>query len=194
MFIGHLLPAALAAWKPRRAMSGGDAQISRSIAAPPPAFRRPAVALPHGLVAVAPATRTALAAAGDAARSRFVELQMAVEPCLIVQADAAEYQASLRHLILDAIGRAGSGVLVTAVSLAGGVEIAVLDDGVPPAGRRSDCPMRTREPATPLGGTISVHYQPGQGTTVLLRLPQPAWRPPPSDADVMDDIAASADL
>ena len=54
---------------------------------------------------------------------------MAVEPCLVAQIDAAEHRTCLRGLVRDAIRRASSGVLVTAMHQADGVEIAILDDG-----------------------------------------------------------------
>jgi signal transduction histidine kinase len=187
MFIGDLLPAAFAALKPHRAIPAGNQGLERMWTEPPRAVR-PAAALPHGLVAVAPETLAALAATGSFARSRFVDLQMAVEPALIVEADAAEYQACLRHLILGAIRRASSGVLVTATREADGVEIAVLDDG---AGA-PDGTTPAGEPAAPLGGTLRVNHRPDRGTSLLLWLPQPDRLPFPANA--VGNIEADADF
>lgn len=194
-FIGDLLPAALTAWLQRRGTGPVNERISRPPATFPSTAPLDQAGLPSGLIALAPETQAALAAASEFACSRGVELQMGVEPRLIAQADAAEFQACLRHLILRAIGRAGSGVLVTAMRQADGVEIAVLDDGTAPAGAPPDrLTQADGGPSAPLGGTLSAEYQPERGTTVLLRLPQPGWLLPPSDADTADAIAAAANI
>jgi hypothetical protein len=197
MFIGDLLPAALAAWVPRRAGRPASMRVGHPPTASARTVRPDPAAFPRGLVAVAPETETVLAAANDFARGRSVELQMAVEPHLIAQADAAEYQTCLRQLILDAIGRAHSGVLVTAMRQADSVEIAVLDDGTAPTGARRDSstPPSTEPsvpPAIPPGATLSVDCRPERGTTILLRLPLPNWLPPLSDTDAADGSAGSA--
>ncbi len=192
MFMGDLLPAALATWMPRRAITSGAAQASRPQAASLGDRQSPAGALPHGLIAVEPEVQIALAAISGFACRRCIELQMAVEPRLFVKADAAEYQACLRRVILNAVGRASSGVLVTAMLQGDSVEIAVLDDGAAPPGGRPESSTPAWEPSAPLGGTLRVEYQPGRGTTVLLRLPQARWRPLSSHADAMDGMAAAA--
>jgi hypothetical protein len=190
MFIGDLVPAALAAWIPRRAARPASSRISH----PPARGVRPdPAAVPRGLLAVAPETQAVLAAANFFARGRSVELQMAVEPHLIAQADATEYRTCLRQLILGAVGRAHSGVLVTAMRQAGSVEIAVLDDGTGPTDvRRDGSAAPSAEPSVPLGGTLSVDCQPERGTTILLRLPLPDWVPSPQDADAADGSIGSA--
>jgi hypothetical protein len=197
MLIGDLLPAALAAWMPHRASRPASMRVSHPPTAPARTARLDPAALPRGLVAVAPETQAVLAAAKDFARGRSVELQMAVEPHLVAQADAADYQTCLRQLILDAIGRAHSGVLVTAMRQADGVEIAVLDDGTVPTGARRDSATPPSAAlsvplAIPPGATLSVDCQPERGTTVLLRLPLPNWLPPLSDADAADGSGGSA--
>lgn len=188
MFIGDLLPAAFASWKFHRAMPVGKQGLGRMLEAESRAAR-PATALPPGLVAVASETRIALNATGGFARSRSVELQMAVELDLIVEADAAECQACLRHLILGAIGRAGGAVLVTATRQAGGVEIAVLDDGVGPEPNGATA---NGARSAPLGGTLRIEHRPGRGTSILLWLPQPARLSFPVGA--IGDVGAAADL
>ena len=135
MLFGDLLLAAHAAWKPRRATAKRDKQTSATqTAAPRPA--RLAAALPEGLLAVAHETRITLESVTEFARSRFVELQMAVEPHVVATAYVTEYRACLQRLLLGAVGRASSGVLVTAMPQADCVEVAVLNDGVIPAGAR----------------------------------------------------------
>jgi hypothetical protein len=194
-FIGDLFPAALAAWLPWRGTGVVNARISRPPATFPSTVPSDQAGLPRGLIALAPETQAALAAASGFARSRGVTLQMAVEQGLVAQADAVECQACLRHLILGAIGRADSSVLVTAMRQPDGVEIAVLDDGAAPAGARPDrLTQAVGGPSAPLGGTLRAEYQPERGTTVLLRLPQPGWLLPPSDADAAEAIAAAANI
>jgi hypothetical protein len=179
MIFGNLFPATLAVWKPRRAIASADARIGRLLVAYPRITRADAGALPHGMIAVAPETQSALAATVDFARGRCVDLQMAVEPGLTAQADAAEYRACLRQLILGAIGRASTGVLVTAMRRGDSVEVAVLDDGSAPAGAGTSSPPQPEaEQAIPLGATLTTDYRPEHGTTVLLRLPQPDLPPP----------------
>jgi hypothetical protein len=192
MVVGYLLPAALALWQARRAIPMRDVQFSR-----PPRSSSLAAwsadALPDGVVAIAQETRTALDAVSDFARGRYVDLQMAVEPHLIAQAQTADCQTCLRHLLLDAISRASGGVLVTAMRRAGGVEIAVLDDGIAPAGARPNgSTERDLARSTPAGGTLSADYHPAQGTTILLRLPQPELRPVTADDESVtaDDESA----
>jgi hypothetical protein len=194
MSIGSLLPAALTAWMPRRATRSVHVGKSRL---PPRSAWSNTGALPRGMVAVAPETRAALAATSDFARSRSIALQMAADPDLIAQVDLAEYQTCLRSLIRDAIGRACSGVLVTAMRQADGLEIAVLDDGTDPAGTIVDSGAQSeRTTPVPHGGSLTANYQPEQGTTILLRLPATdlprRWGA--SDADAARGAAVSARL
>jgi hypothetical protein len=192
MVIGYLLPAARAIWQARRTMPLRDVQISRPSRSSSLAVWS-ADALPNGVVAIAQETRTALDGVSDFARRRYVDVQMAVEPRLIAQAHTADCQTCLRHLLFGAISRASGGVLVTAMRRAGGVEIAVLDDGIAPAGT---CPNgsteRDWESSAPAGGTLSADYHPAQGTTILLRLPQPDLRPVAADDEPAGVFADSA--
>lgn len=187
MSIGGLLPAALSAWMPRRAVR---AVSTRTDHLPLRAVRSTADAVPRGMIAIAPETHTALAATIGFARSRSVDLQMAADPSLVAQVDAQGYQTCLRQLIQQAVGRASSGVLVTAMRQADGVEIAVLDDGAGVQG-----PMATHPPLPP-GCTLTADYQPDRGTTILLRLPLPDgpadWLPAPRNAEAAHGQAASA--
>jgi hypothetical protein len=190
--IGDLLPAALSAWQPRGAMRPVEMPNSGPSEARPPVARPDPDALPGGAIAVAPETRAVLAAEDGFARNRFVELQMAVEPRLVAQIDSAQYRICLRGLVRDAIGRASSGVLVTAMRQADGVEIAVLDDGTDPARQPSDGSAQAgRDLPVPRGAAVVVRYEQGRGTTILLRLPQPDWLPFSPGADAADEIAAS---
>jgi hypothetical protein len=191
MSIGNLLPAALSAWKPRRAMRPVEMPTSGPSKARPRAAWPQLGAVPSGAIAVAPETQAVLAAEDGFARNHFVELQMAIEPRLVAQIESAQYRTCLRGLVRDAIVRASSGVLVTATRQADGVEIAVLDDGTSPAGLPSDGSAQPVQGVpVPRGAALSVRYEQGRGTTTLLRLPQPDWLPLSPDADAADDITA----
>ena len=122
--------------------------------------------LPGGTVDVETETRLALIALEDSARSRFVELQMAVEPFLAAQVDMTECQNCLRALMAGAIIRAESGVLVTAMRRGDSVDIEILDDGA--AYSAIELPDTS---SLPQGMTVATDYLPEQGTKVLLRLP-----------------------
>ena len=124
-------------------------------------------------------TRLALTVLEDSARRRFVDLQMAVEPLLVAQVDFNDCQACLRDLLAAAIGRADSGVLVTARRHGDHVDIEILDDcGSAPSS------IRLPEPKSiPQGATVSAEYLPRQGAKVSLRLPHPR-------IDVADDSEA----
>lgn len=189
MSIVDLLPAALAAWKPRRAAPPPDVQLSHPIAVPRPPVTRSAVALPRNTASVARETQTVLTGVSGHARSRFVELQVAVEPGLVVQADPADYRMCLRDLLLAAIGRASGGVLVTAMRQPGGVEITVLDDGIAVSDAQPDGPASGADDMfVPAGGTLCAGYRPQCGTTVRLHLPQPDGLALPSDADADGEV------
>jgi hypothetical protein len=169
-----------------------DMQISRLHAEASRAAQ--SAALPDGMLAVAQETRIALASVTEFAHSRFVELQMAVEPQLVVAAHVAEYRTCLHRLLLGAIGRANTGVLVTAMPQADCVEIAVLDDGVVPAGARLDDLTEVgSDPSVPPGGTLTVSHHPAQGTTILLRLPRPDSPSLPQPTEAAEQFGASAE-
>jgi len=114
-------------------------------------------------------TRLALTVLADAARSRFVELQMAIEPFLVAKADFDDCQRCLRALLAAAIDRAESGVLITAARRGDSVHVTILDDcGTAPAAIH--LPERD---SMPQGSTATAEYLPGQGAKVSLRLPCP---------------------
>jgi hypothetical protein len=199
MVIGDLLPIVLAAGSPRRVTPAGNSQDEEP--------RRQA-ALPHERVAIESATRAVLEEFAPLARRRFVELQLAVEPGLVAQASLADYRTCLGCLVLAAVGRAASGVLVTATQQIDGVEVAVLDDGTLPAGgQAAGAPAAGAQaaneqadyaagpawaPASAPGATVSVVYQPELGTTALLRLRRADWRPAPSNEAAAAVLAGSS--
>jgi len=91
-----------------------------------------------------------------------------------VQADKAGIQQTVTSLLLNAIRRAPCGrVLLTASPLAGGVRIAVTDDGVPPDRDTLVSALSTAEWwAASQGATMDIDSRPGEGTTVAIHLPE----------------------
>lgn len=124
------------------------------------------------------------------AATRFTALEMAVEPGLPVRWDEDALARALRFVVQDALGRAEGGrVLVTAGRHGGRVRVAVSDDG--PAGDREMQEALLREPQqifALMGATMEVEPQPGQGTTVVIRLPEPG----PLRASLAEPQAAPA--
>ena len=129
--------------------------------------------MPRGVIDVETEIRCALTALGDAARTRSIELQMAVEPGLTAAADMG-CQTWLRDVLAAAIGRAESGVLATAMRRGGNVAIEVLDDGATAPATAVSQP----EPgALSEGASITVEYQQGRGTRVVICLSSPLSSP-----------------
>ena len=137
--------------------------------------------MPRGVIDVETEIRSAMTALRDAARTRRIELQMAVQPGLTAEADMG-CQACLRDLIAAAIGRAESSVLATAMRRGDSVAIEVLDDGATvPAGAVALPELGVPSEAA----SITAEYRPNQGTRVLLCLASPR----PSSAAWADGTA-----
>jgi signal transduction histidine kinase len=116
---------------------------------------------------------------GLAARHR-VRLQIAIQPDLAVRADPRGFRRALIDLLENAIGHAPGGkVLLGARRHGGRVQIAVLDDGQGRDRREQEAVLRPVERIVALhGGTLQIETRPGQGTLVVLRLPEPLSPPP----------------
>jgi signal transduction histidine kinase len=110
-------------------------------------------------------------------------LAVPAEPVLLPAADADELVAVLREAAANAATHAGAdaGLWVLVEDDDGGVTVSVRDDGVGIAARRLDeaateghlgvaSSMRGRVAA--LGGTISLHTAPGEGTEWEIRVPR----------------------
>jgi hypothetical protein len=121
---------------------------------------------------------TVLAASAGVARRSFVTLVTALNEDLVAEADVDAFRTCLGSLIVSAISRAHSEVLVTASCRSGYVEIVVVDDGSDPSGGHGE-PRQTVAKETvpiPAGGTLNTSFDVECGTTVLLRLPEPSCR------------------
>ena len=147
-------------------------------AAMPPSEPRSALALSPFAAALLPvdaAVQDVLGAHAAAARSRRVRLEFAVQPDLAVRADPRVLRELLGDLVSQAIRRAPCGrVLVGAMRHGGRVQISVSDDGAAVAAELHAAALRdTRQLAALQGGTLDIEAYPGQGSTVVLRLPEP---------------------
>lgn len=121
---------------------------------------------------------------GLAARHR-VRLQIAIQPELSVRADAAGFRRALIGLLENAIFQAPGGkVLVGGMRHGGRIQIAVLDDGGGASRPEQAAALRSVEQIVALhGGTLQIENRPGQGTLVVLRLPEPLAAPAARSVD-----------
>jgi len=124
---------------------------------------------------VATEARDVLARMAAEAAGYLVQLEVAVQPDLSVHADRLALRAVLSQLVGNAMRHAAGGrVLLSAIRLGGRVQIAVIDDGIGPDAAVQESALREVAQLVALqGGTIEVEAQRGEGTTVLVRLPEP---------------------
>ena len=118
------------------------------------------------------------------ATRRRVRLEIAIQPGLSVQADPRGFHRALVCLLENAIGHAPGGkVLVGGMRHGGRIQIAVLDDGQGPNRLEQAADLRSVEGIVALhGGTLQIESRPGQGTLVVLRLPEPISASPDKSA------------
>jgi hypothetical protein len=124
--------------------------------------------------------------APEAARGRM-RLEMAVQPDLAVHADKLALRTLLGDLVRNAMMHAPAGqVLLSAARFGGRVEIAVTDDGAGTEAEMRQAALREAGQLVALhGGSIHIDARPGEGTTVLVRLPEPMGaRRAPGEASV----------
>ncbi len=111
-----------------------------------------------------------------AAAARLVRLETAIQAGLALRTDRRALRQVLADVLRNAIGHTSGGrVLVGAGRRGGRIQISVLDDGrqVDPAVQAAD--LRATERLVALqGGTLDITVRSGAGTTVLIRLPEPA--------------------
>jgi signal transduction histidine kinase len=112
--------------------------------------------------------------AAEAAR-HLVQLEFAVQPDLSVRSDRIALRTVLAELLRNAIRHTPGGrVLLSATRLGGRVQIAVIDDGVGPDAAVQEAALREIAQLVALqGGNVEVESHQGEGTTVLVRLPEP---------------------
>ncbi len=107
------------------------------------------------------------------AAHRFVALELAVQPDLVVRTDPRALRQILGDLVSRAIEQSPCGrVLLAAAHVGGRVQITVSDDGPHPDRALQASRLRPAEHLAALqGATMEIDVRPEQGTTVVLRLP-----------------------
>jgi hypothetical protein len=127
--------------------------------------------------------RAAAWAEGQLADSRFVRLEMAVSPGIRTRVCPIALRDALRTTVRNAIGDTRGGqVLITAMASADELRITVTDDGPDTDLASRACLARVAAALIePHGGSIDVEINPGEGTTVSLRLPPVHGYPPEYD-------------
>ncbi|HVC60437.1 MAG TPA: ATP-binding protein [Acetobacteraceae bacterium] len=143
--------------------------------APAAAFSLARTPFVSGMLDVAAEMRDVLGRIGPEAARGLVRLEMAVQPDLAVRTDPLALRALLSDLVGNAIRHAPAGrVLLSAARLGGRVEIAVIDDGAGTEVAMREAALREAGQLVALqGGTLHIEAHEGQGTTVLVRLPEP---------------------
>jgi anti-sigma regulatory factor (Ser/Thr protein kinase) len=147
-----------------------------SIAVTQPLFGLGRMPFVSSVLDVAAELRDVLARLATEVAGRRVKLEFAVQPDLSVHADPLALRVVLSELVASAMRYAPGGhVLVSAAQLGGRVQIAVMDDGAgPEAAVRQAALREVAELVALQGGTIDVETHPGEGTTVVVRLLEPA--------------------
>jgi signal transduction histidine kinase len=117
------------------------------------------------------------------AANQLTRIDLALCPHLAVQADPAILLDLLTDIVSDSIASVPAGhVLLSAWRQGSMVHITACDDGAGYRGRRIAALRAATDLAALQGGGIDIRVQPGEGTTVTLRLPAPvASAQPPAE-------------
>jgi light-regulated signal transduction histidine kinase (bacteriophytochrome) len=142
-----------------------------------------------GLMDVAAEAAAVLRQLEGLAAKNFVALDVAIQPQLAVRADARVFREILGDVVAHAIGQSPCGrVLLGAARLGGRVQVSVCDDGAGVDRDVQASELRSAERLAAMqGATMEVDARAGQGTTIVLRLPEPvttrrdATQPTPTD-------------
>ena len=115
----------------------------------------------------------------DLAAERLVRLEAAIQPGLTLWADKAALRLMLAAPLRAAVARSPGGrVLLGAGRHGGRVQVSVLDDGLPADRAVQEAELRDAARLVALhGGTLEVNVRANAGTTVVIRLPEPAAAP-----------------
>lgn len=122
---------------------------------------------------VAAEVRAVLGRFDSRASRQFANFDTAMQPGLTARADPATFRQVLAELIGAAVRRAPCGqVLVVAGRQGDRVQISVSDDGMVLGRNATESALREVAALTALqGGTLDIDVRPGEGTTILMRLP-----------------------
>jgi hypothetical protein len=120
------------------------------------------------------------------ARQRQVEIQVTVQPKLLIWADPHALHHCLVETLTQAIRRASGGVLLCANWLGGRVHITVADDGDYVNSDILAAALRGVEQSVALqGGSLETKSIAGRGTLVTIRLPGPGMPEPEEEDDLV---------
>jgi hypothetical protein len=122
--------------------------------------------------------RAILAGLTELAARKQVRLEIAIQPDLTVHIASRSFHEILDIVLIHAIeSTPGGHVLLGGMRHGGRVQIAVIDDGrgVNADVQRAQLPSVERAIAL-LGGRLEIDSRPNEGTTILLRLPDPPPR------------------
>lgn len=120
--------------------------------------------------------RVALGALVKFAARRDVRLEIAVQPTLKLRMPRNSLHEALTILLVHAIEATfGGKVMLGALRQAGRIQIVVVDDGKGLSEDLQRAQLRhVEETISLVGGKLVIDSRPGQGTTISLRLPDPA--------------------
>jgi hypothetical protein len=176
----HATPAAAAI--SRAAAAQQDGGTTQQVVPGVPATRG-AAAEPNAQPAPPPAAAAALELQAEAgtvlqafaklAAARGVHLELAVETGLLVRMHRTRLHELLGAMLTHAIhGLPGGRVLVGAMQHGGRVQIAVIDEEASTDRASQEADLRQAVQLAALqGATLEIDVRPGEGTTLLLRLP-----------------------
>jgi signal transduction histidine kinase len=161
-----------AAGPPADAQDGASADAARR----PPAFVLGPALLAEDQLDLDLELRACVQAHDARAIGQHLRLETAIQPGLTVRADRGALLQAMSDVLDNAIRHSEGGrVLVAAGRHGGRVQIAVLDDGAAVERAEQEAHLRGAERLLALqGGTIEVSVRPGAGSTVVIRLPEPA--------------------
>lgn len=139
----------------------------------PAQFPLEQAALQHSVLHVAAEAAAVLQGLQNLATQQFVRLEMAIQPGLAMVGDQRAFRETLGELARSAIEQAPCGcVLLTAARVGCRVHVSVLDDG--PGADTATRLTRLRHAQLLValqGGSLEINARPGEGTTVIVRLP-----------------------
>ncbi len=159
-----------AGWRARRVLQlrqGGHQTSNR--------FELGQTRFASGLMDVAAEVSSVLRQFEGLAAQNFVALDVAIQPRLAVRADARVFREIVGDLVAHAIGQSPCGRVLLGAGRSGGrVQVTVCDDGPGVDRGLQASKLRPAERLAALqGATMEVDARAGQGTTVVLRLPEP---------------------
>ena len=165
-----------ARWFRRRLFTSG-LPVTGDFTVAPAVAAQPARTSPgRGLIDVQAEAKAVLASLAGIARQRDTRLEIAIQQGLTVRIDGDEFRDVVAALVTHSIhATTGGKVLLGAMRHAGRIQIAVMDEGngddqsLQLANLRAVSDLVARR-----GGSLEIDNRPGEGTTLLLRLPEAA--------------------